>query len=47
MTFVVPSIVEVLMNKTALWISIRANDSIAERAIIASDVVGLKLLYLE
>ena len=37
MTFVVPSIVEVLMNKVAFWISIRANDCIAERAIIASN----------
>ena len=37
MTFVVPFIVEVLMNKIALWISIRANDWSAERAIIATD----------
>ena len=37
MTFVVPSIVEVLMNKIALLISIRANDWTAERAITASD----------
>ena len=37
MTFVVPDIVEVLMKKLALWISIRANDWTAERAIIASN----------
>ena len=34
MTFVVPNIVEVFMSKIALWISIRANDWTAERAII-------------
>ena len=37
MTFVVPSIVELLMNRIALWISIHANDWTAERAIIASN----------
>ena len=37
MTFVVPSIVKVLMNKIASWISIRANDWTVGRAIIASN----------
>ena len=37
MTFVLPSIVEVLMNKIALWITVRANDWTAERAFIASN----------
>ena len=39
MTLVIPNIVEVLMNKIALWISIRSNDWTAERAIIAGDVL--------
>ena len=39
MTFVVPSSIEVLMNKITLWISIRANDWTAKRAIIASNGV--------
>ena len=33
-----PSIVEVLKNKIALWISNRANDWTAENAMIASNV---------
>ena len=37
MTFVVSSISEVFMNKIALWISIRANDLPADRAIIDSN----------
>ena len=37
MMFVVPSIAEVLINKIALCISIRANDWPAEKAIIASN----------
>ena len=37
MTFVVPSIVEVLMNKIALLISTGANHCTAKRAIIASE----------
>ena len=37
MTSLVPSIVEVLMNKIALWISNRGNDWTAESAIIASN----------
>ena len=49
MTFVVPTIVEVLMKKIALWINIRANDWIAERAImiIASDDLNelIKLFF--
>ena len=43
MTFVLPSIVVVLMNKIALRISVRANDLTAERAIIASNVLFTKL----
>ena len=35
MTVVVPSIVEVLTNKIALTISVRANDWTTERVIIA------------
>ena len=38
MTFVLPSIAEVLMNKVALRIIVRADDWTAERAIIASNV---------
>ena len=38
MTFVVPSIVEVLMS-IVLWISICETDWTAERAIIASDEI--------
>ena len=37
MTFVVPSIVEVLMNKIALWISISVNDWTAESEIISNN----------
>ena len=37
MTFIVPSVVEVLMNKIALWISIRANDWTVGSAIISSN----------
>ena len=40
MTCVVPSIVEVLMNKITFWISVRADGRTAERAIIASNVTG-------
>ena len=36
-TPLVPSIVEVLMNKIALWISNRGNDWTAESAMIASN----------
>ena len=36
MTFIIPSIVEILMDKITLWISIRANDGRVERVIIAS-----------
>ena len=39
MTFAVPCIVEVLMYRVALWISIRTNDWATERAIIASNGV--------
>ena len=47
MTFVVPSIVEVSMNKLPLWINIRANDWTAERAIIANNAAQklISLLY--
>ena len=41
MTFVLSSIVEVSLNKTALRITICANDWTAERAIIASIYVSL------
>ena len=37
MTFVVPSIVDVLMSKTALYISTHANDWPAESVIIISN----------
>ena len=37
MTFVAPIILEELMNKLALWISIRVNDRTTERAIIANN----------
>ena len=39
MAFVVPSIVEVLVNKAALWISICVNDWTAKRTIIASSAL--------
>ena len=43
MTPLVPSIVEVLMNKIVLWISKRGNDWTAESAMISSnDVLVLK-----
>ena len=41
MTSFVPSIVEVLMNKIALWISNRKNDWTAKSAMIASNNVLL------
>ena len=37
MTSLVPSIVEVLMNNLALWISNRGNDWTAESAMISSN----------
>ena len=37
MTVVVPSIVEMSMDKRAFWIGARANDWTAERVIIASN----------
>ena len=37
MTYLVPTIVEVLMNKIALWISTCGNDWTAESAMIASN----------
>ena len=37
MAFVVASIVEVLMNKIALWISIRGNDWTAKSEIISGN----------
>ena len=37
MIFVLPSIVETLMNKIALCITVRADDWTAERAIITSN----------
>ena len=43
MTSLVPSIVEVLMNKIALWSSNRGNDWTAESAMIASNGI-LKLV---
>ena len=39
MTFVVPSIVDLLMDKIALWIRIRASDWTVKRAIIANDML--------
>ena len=39
MTPLVPSIVKVLMNKIALWISNRGNDWTAESAMIASNAI--------
>ena len=45
MAFVVPSIVEVLINKIALLISIPANDWTAERAIFASDDALILTLF--
>ena len=46
MASVVPCIIEVLMNKIALWISNRKNDWRAESAMIASNVyLGLKWKY--
>ena len=38
MTFVLSNIVEVLMNKIALWITVRVDECTAERVIIASNV---------
>ena len=46
MTFVVPGITEVLMNKITLWISIRAIDWTVERAIIASNEALIRVTYL-
>ena len=37
MTFFVPSIIDGVMNKIALWIRIRENDWTHKRAIIASN----------
>ena len=37
MSFVLPSIVEVLMKKKPLWISVRADNWTAELAVIASN----------
>ena len=48
MNFVVPYIVEVLMNKITLWINIRAKDWTTERAIIASnEAFLLKLNFIQ
>ena len=47
MTFVVPSIVEELMNKIALSISVSADDWTAERAIIASNEQILRSCRLD
>ena len=43
MTSLVPSIVEVLKNKIALWISNRGNYWTAESAMIASNVKLLEI----
>ena len=45
MIFVILSIVEVLMNKVAPWISVRADDWTAELAIIASNEMRLHYLW--
>ena len=45
MIFVILSIVEVLMNKVALWISVRADDWTTELAIIASNEMRLHYLW--
>ena len=41
MTFLVPNILEVLIDKIALWISIRGNDWTAESAITSSNEENL------
>ena len=43
MAYVVPCIVEVSMNKIALWISNRGNDWRAESAMIASNDTELQM----
>ena len=43
MIVVVPSIVEMLMNKTALRVSVRAGDWTANRAMIVSNVPASKI----
>ena len=45
MTFVVPSIVQVIMNKMALCISILANDWTVEREVIACNVLAVIMKY--
>ena len=39
MAFVVPNVVEVLINKKAFWISYRVNDRTAESVVITGNEV--------